>query len=162
MSSDFREYFFRCPVPTSCSLKGQSARYRGIAASLLSRPIHSAEKATQVPRHRNDNNCYGFNWQAIPRQYSFFSLSGSHVDKPNDPDQEARDASHHEMHQEYASKFLSLELPLPRENPRNDHRHGRDRCDQQVVICRGHQHALALPLPRKSKTTPMMNSAIGK
>jgi len=101
--------------------------------------------------HRHEHDGHGLDWQAIPRQDLLSFALRSHMDEPNYPDQESRNARHHEMHQENAFEFLSLQLPLPRENPRGDHRRGGNRRDQKVVVSRGHQRAVALPLAEKIK-----------
>jgi len=55
------------------------------------------------------------------------------------------------MHQKDALQFLSLKLPLPRENSGDYHRDGCNRRDEQVVVGRRSQQMLLLPLRKKIK-----------
>src|SRR4029077_11983557 len=117
----------------------------------LSWSIHSAEKTAEVSRQCDDDYGHGLNRQAVPGQDLLLLASGSHVDEPHHTDQDARQASHHQMHQKDAFQFLPLEFPLPREYSGDNHGHGCDRRDEQVVVGSRGQQALLLPLPKEIK-----------
>jgi hypothetical protein len=55
------------------------------------------------------------------------------------------------MHQKDAFQFLPLEFPLPREDSGDNHGHGCDRRDEQVVVGSRSQQVLPLPLRKKIK-----------
>src|SRR6476660_5722379 len=100
---------------------------------------------------RDDDYGHSLDWQAVSGQDVLLLLAGSPMDEPHNPDQDARCASHHQMHQEDAFRFLSLEFPLPRKNSSDYDRHGRDCRDEQIVVGRRNQQGLLLPLRKKIK-----------
>ena len=62
--------------------------------TLLARSIHSAEKAAQVPCHRDKNRGHHFDRQAISGKRLFLLAPGFHVDEPHCPNKKAREAPH--------------------------------------------------------------------
>src|SRR6266446_7335870 len=63
--------------------------------TLLSWSIHSAEKAAEVSRQRDNDYGHSLDRQAVSGQDLFLFPPGSHVDEPHHTDQDARQASHH-------------------------------------------------------------------
>src|ERR1700724_3118012 len=99
----------------------------------------------------DDDYGYSLDWQAVSGQDVLLFLARFPMDEPHNPDQDARCASHHQMHQEDAFQLLSLEFPLPRKNSGDYNRYGCDRRDEQIVVGCRTQQGLLLPLRKKIK-----------
>ena|SRR5580692_2091514 len=80
----------------------------------LTREIHTAQKAAQVSRQRNETDCQKFNRQTVAWQI-YSPLSGADMYPPHQPYHHARDAREYQVQQKNSLQLLSLELELPRE-----------------------------------------------
>src|SRR5713226_3646468 len=139
------------PAESNCPAGGSTDSCLRSFGTPLSRSINSTKKAAKVSRQCDDDYGHSFDWQAVSGQDLFLFASGSHVNEPHHTDQDARQASHHQMHQKDAFQFLPLEFPLPRKNSGDNHGYGCYRRDEQVVVGRRSQQALLLPLRKEIK-----------
>jgi len=102
---------FLLPDALPCSYIYSRARS---LRSTLTREIHTAQKAAQVSRQRNETDCQKFNRQTVAWQI-YSPLSGADMYPPHQPYHHARDAREYQVQQKNSLQLLSLELELPRE-----------------------------------------------
>src|SRR6266436_1538584 len=139
------------PAASDCPIGRSTDSCLRRFGTLLSRSIHSTEKAAEVSRQCNDDYGHSLDWQAVSGQDLFLVPSGSPMDEPHHPDQDGRCAPHHQMRQEDPFQFLTLEFPLPGQYSGDNHGYGCNRRDEQVVIGSRSQQALPLPLRKEIK-----------
>src|SRR6266852_41609 len=93
----------------------------------LAGDIHTAQESTEVPGQRYQRNAGRLDRQSVTGQSSSDLALRSNVDDTDYPDQQAGSTAKYQVHQEDPFEPLPFELPLPRENSRDQYRR-RDHC----------------------------------